>query len=122
MQQDNADWQAMQQYFREQPQLLDRLIGMLSNTLSNIQTELDQAMHAQNLDALAKVAHNIKGTALNLHTPELVRLAVQTQEQARQLTHESLQTAQALSTRLQDFIELAALHQQRSSSPRPHVQ
>jgi len=122
MQQDNADWQAMQQYFREQPQLLDRLIGMLSNTLSSIQTELDQARHTQNLEALAKVAHNIKGTALNLHTPELVRLAVQTQEQARQMTHESLLTAQALSTRLQDFIELASLHQQQSSPLRPHIQ
>jgi CheY-like chemotaxis protein/HPt (histidine-containing phosphotransfer) domain-containing protein len=117
MNQDITDWQAMQQYFREQPQLLDRLIGMLTNTLSSIQEELVQATQTQNLDALAKVAHNIKGTALNLHTPELARLAVQTQEQARQMTQEALQTAETLSSRLQAFIAKAVEHQQRASQP-----
>jgi CheY-like chemotaxis protein len=117
MKQDITDWQAMQQYFREQPQLLDRLIGMLTNTLSSIQEELVHATQTQNLDALAKVAHNIKGTALNLHTPELARLAVQTQEQARQMAHEALQTAETLSSRLQAFIAKAVEHQQRPSQP-----
>jgi CheY-like chemotaxis protein/HPt (histidine-containing phosphotransfer) domain-containing protein len=111
MQEDITDWQAMQQYFREQPQLLDRLIGMLGGTLAGIQLELDQAMSNKNLDALAKVAHNIKGTALNLHTPELARLAVQTQEQARQLTEEAMQTAHVLSDKLASFIEMASRHQ-----------
>jgi HPt (histidine-containing phosphotransfer) domain-containing protein len=117
MKQDITDWQAMQQYFREQPQLLDRLIGMLTNTLSSIQEELVHATQTQNLDALAKVAHNIKGTALNLHTPELARLAVQTQEQARQMAHEALQTAETLSSRLQAFIAKAVEHRQRPSQP-----
>ena len=116
MHQDITDWQAMQQYFREQPQLLDRLIGMLSDTLSGIQQELDQAMTTQNMEALAKVAHNIKGTALNLHTPELARLAVQTQEQARQLTMDALLTAGTLSNRLNEFIAQANQHQTRASS------
>jgi PAS domain S-box-containing protein len=110
MQHDTPDWQAMKQYFREQPQLLDRLIAMLSNTLTTIQADLDQAVQTQNLEALAKVAHNIKGTALNLHTPEMARLAVQTQEQARQMARESLHTAEALSMRLKEFIALAQQH------------
>lgn len=109
---DVTDWQAMQQYFQAQPQLLDRLIVLLTDTLASIQKELDQAMSARNLDALAKIAHNIKGTALNLHTPELVRLAVQTQEQARQLTHDALETAHMLSQRLDDFLAQATRHQQ----------
>lgn len=119
MQQHNSDWQAMQQYFREQPQLLDRLISMLSSTLGTIQAELDQTMLTQNLEALAKVAHNIKGTALNLHTPELAGLAVQTQEQARQMGKEALQTAETLSLRLKDFIELAVRHQQQGGRGKP---
>ncbi|MGC4060678.1 MAG: ATP-binding protein [Aquabacterium sp.] len=122
MQQDTPDWQAMKQYFREQPQLLDRLIAMLSNTLATIQVELDQAVQTQNLEALAKIAHNIKGTALNLHTPEMVRLAVQTQEQARQMARESLQTAEALSARLKEFIDLALQHQLHASQPSTPVQ
>ncbi|HEX5357863.1 MAG TPA: ATP-binding protein [Aquabacterium sp.] len=111
MQQDITDWQAMQQYFQSQPQLLDKLIGMLTPTLSAIQTELEQARMARNMDALAKVAHNIKGTALNLHTPELARLSVQTQEQARQQSDEALTTAETLSARLGDFIDMATRYQ-----------
>jgi PAS domain S-box-containing protein len=111
MHKESADWQAMQQYFREQPQLLDKLIGMLNKTLSGIEQELAQAMSHKDLPALAKVAHNIKGTALNLHTPELARLAVQTQDQARQLAQEALDTAQSLSVHLHDFIDLVAAHQ-----------
>lgn len=107
MQQDITDWQAMQQYFQAQPQLLERLIGMLGDTLITIEQELEQAINTADLAALSKVAHNIKGTALNLHTPELARLAVQTQEQARQQTSESLVTARALSEKLHGFIELA---------------
>jgi PAS domain S-box-containing protein len=116
MQEDLTDWQAMQQYFREQPALLDKLIGMLTRTLSDIERDLDLAMSTHDLDALAKVAHNIKGTALNLHTPELTRLAIQTQEQARQLTTEAMETAQTLSHKLHHFIELAARHQQQGQS------
>lgn len=111
MQQDITDWQAMQQYFQSQPQLLDKLIGMLTPTLSGIQQELEQARAERNMDALAKVAHNIKGTALNLHTPELARLSVQTQEQARQQSEEALTTAQTLSSKLGDFIDMATRHQ-----------
>ncbi len=115
-QQDITDWQAMQQYFQSQPQLLDRLIGMLSGTLSEIQAELKQAMADSDMNNLAKVAHNIKGTALNLHTPELARLAVQTQEEARQKNPGTLVTAQMLAMRLEAFIDMAAQHQSKQAN------
>jgi PAS domain S-box-containing protein len=119
MQQDITDWQAMQQYYQAQPQLLDRLIAMLGDTLSEIQQELERTIENQNLEQLAKIAHNIKGTALNLHTPELARLAVQTQEQARQGDSDTLRTAEDLSKRLSHFIEMATHHQaqKRQSAP-----
>ncbi|MBI2734213.1 MAG: response regulator [Aquabacterium sp.] len=119
MQHDINDWQAMQQYFQAQPQLLDRLIAMLGDTLHEIQQDLERAIKGQNLEQLAKIAHNIKGTALNLHTPELARLAVQTQEQARTGDHDTLLTAETLSSRLSHFIEMAAHHltQKRQSTP-----
>jgi CheY-like chemotaxis protein/HPt (histidine-containing phosphotransfer) domain-containing protein len=116
MKQDLTDWQAMQQYFRDQPQLLDRLIGMLGNTLGEIHRELDQATSTGNMEAIAKVAHNIKGTALNLHTPELARLAVQTQDQARQTAQEALISARQLSHRLGDFIAQATEHRSANES------
>ncbi len=120
MQQDITDWQAMQQYYQAQPQLLDRLIAMLGDTLSEIQQELEHTIQNQNLEQLAKIAHNIKGTALNLHTPELARLAVQTQEQARQGDSDTLRTAEDLSKRLSHFIEMATHHraQKRQGAPR----
>ena len=112
-QQDLSDWQAMQQYFRDQPQLLDRLIGMLGATLGEIHRDLAQAIATANFEALAKVAHNLKGTALNLHTPELARLAIQTQEQARSTMPEAIASAEQLSARLGDFIQHATRHQQQ---------
>ncbi len=111
MRQDITDWQAMQQYFHPQPQLLNKLMGILAPTLSGIQQDLQQARRERDLDALAKIAHNIKGTALNLHAPELASLAIQTQEQARQHSEETLITADRLCTRLADFVAMAASHQ-----------
>lgn len=118
MQQDINDWQAMQQYYQSQPQLLDRLIAMLGDTFSEIQQDLERSITASDLEQLAKIAHNIKGTALNLHTPELARLAVQTQEQARAGDSDTLRTAETLSSRLSHFIEMAAHHlsQKRQST------
>jgi PAS domain S-box-containing protein len=108
---DISDWEAMQQYFQAQPQLLDKLIGMLAGTLRAIHEELHAAMAAKDMDTLAKVAHNIKGTALNLHTPELARLAVQTQENCRRSPEDALREAETLSQRLGVFIEQAERHQ-----------
>ncbi len=115
MPQDSNDWQAMKQHFQAQPQLLDRLVGMLARTLGDIRSELAQAISTQNLDALAKVAHNIKGTALNLHTPDLARLAIQTQEQARQQHLGALESAQCLSSQLDQFLDQVSRHQTDAS-------
>jgi PAS domain S-box-containing protein len=111
VQQDITDWQAMQQYFSPQPQLLNKLMGMLAPTMSGIQQDLQQALQKRDLDALGKIAHNIKGTALNLHAPELARLAIQTQEQARQQSNETLITADKLCIRLADFVAMVTSHQ-----------
>ncbi len=115
MPQESSDWQAMRQHFQAQPQLLDRLVGMLARTLGDIRGELAQAISTQNLDALAKVAHNIKGTALNLHTPDLARLAIQTQEQARQQHLGALESAQCLSSQLDQFLDQVSRHQTDAS-------
>jgi HPt (histidine-containing phosphotransfer) domain-containing protein len=110
--QDDSDWQSMQQHFRAQPELFGRLLVLLTKTLADIRQELDAARQAQNLDDLAKIAHNIKGTALNLRTPQLAELAVQTQDQARRACRQSLESADTLSARLQRLVDLARLHQQ----------
>ncbi len=105
------DFAAMQQYFKAQPQLLDRLIGMLNRTLAEVEHELSRSLHERNMDSLAKVAHNIKGTALNLHTPELARLAIQTQEEARSHSPQAWSSADDLLHCLHEFTSQAAHHQ-----------
>ncbi len=122
MPQDSKDWQAMKQHFQAQPQLLERLVGMLARTLNDIRGELNQAMSTQNLDALAKVAHNIKGTALNLHTPDLARLAIQTQDQARQQQLDALQSAQLLSLQLDEFLGQVSTYQGSADATSPTIQ
>jgi PAS domain S-box-containing protein len=106
------DFDAMQRYFKAQPQLLDRLIGMLNRTLGEVEHELARSMQDRDMDALAKVAHNIKGTALNLHTPELARLAMLTQEEARELNPQAWPSADHLLHCLRDFVTQASRHQQ----------
>jgi DNA-binding response OmpR family regulator len=105
------DFAAMQQYFKAQPQLLDRLIGMLNRTLAEVEHELSRSLRERDMDNLAKVAHNIKGTALNLHTPELARLAVQTQEEARGHSPQAWASADDLLHCLHEFTSQAAHHQ-----------
>jgi len=105
------DFEAMQRYFKAQPQLLDRLIGMLNRTLGEVEAELARSLREQDMACLAKVAHNIKGTALNLHTPELARLAIQTQDEARAASDEAWTTAQQLLYCLQAFVAQASRHQ-----------
>jgi PAS domain S-box-containing protein len=105
------DFEAMQRYFKAQPQLLDRLIGMLNRTLGEVETELARSLQELDMACLAKVAHNIKGTALNLHTPELARLAIQTQDEARAASAEAWSSAEDLLYCLQAFVAQASRHQ-----------
>jgi PAS domain S-box-containing protein len=105
-----TDFEAMQQHFRTQPLLLARLIGMLQRTLADVERELTQALTDRDMAQLAKVAHNVKGTALNLHAPELTRLAIQAQEDARLQTPQAWAAGAALLESLQAFVEQAGRH------------
>ncbi len=99
-----SDWQAMQAHYHGQSKLLARLVETLVGTLQDLLKELDAARNSHDIPAVAKLAHNIKGTALNLHTPELTRWAVLTQDQARAQHTDALLSAQALSECLDAFI------------------
>jgi CheY-like chemotaxis protein/anti-sigma regulatory factor (Ser/Thr protein kinase) len=103
-----SDFQQMQKHFSSQPLLLERLVGMLSRTLNELDAELGAALSARNFTTLSKVAHNIKGTALNLHAPELTRLAMQTQDEARQTQDQAWQSGHALQASLRQFLSEAA--------------
>ena len=113
----DQDWQAMQAHFGGQPQLLQRLLGMLGGTLSPIAIELRTALQTRDMDALAKTAHNIKGTALNLHTPELIRLAVQAQDQARQRQPEAWDSGEQLAAHLGEFLHKALTPVETAAPP-----
>jgi HPt (histidine-containing phosphotransfer) domain-containing protein len=93
--------------------LLERLIGMLKRTLTEVELELATALSHHDMDQLAKVAHNVKGTALNLHAPELTRLAVQTQDDARFQSAQAWASGAELMQCLREFIEEAS----RDNSP-----
>ncbi len=103
-----VDFEAMQQHFRTQPLLLERLIGMLKRTLTEVEQELATALGQRDMDLLAKVAHNVKGTALNLHAPELTRLATQTQDDARFQSAQAWASGTDLMQCLREFIEQAS--------------
>ncbi len=110
-----SDWEAMLKHFHAQPALLKRLIETLTETLPGLWAQLEQARRAHDVQALFKLSHNIKGTALNLHAIELGRLATLTQEQAREHHTDMFLSAKCLSDCLREFMS----HLPAPNAPQP---
>lgn len=104
-----VDWASMQQHFAPQPGVLNALVSVARQTLPGVADQLQQALQSDDRVRLAKVAHEIKGIALNLRTPGLTNLATQTQDQARQGAAQSSELGQRLSLHLQGFLAQLAL-------------
>lgn len=105
-----SDWTAMQHHFQAQPALFDRLVDVALQSLPGVLVELDRTRALGDMPALAKIAHEIKGTALNLRASQLASLGAQTQEQARQGHPSSRDSAAELSACLQTFLEALRSH------------
>ena len=99
-----ADWASMQQHFTPQPGVLAALISVARQTLPGVAEQLDLALQASDLARLAKVAHEIKGIALNLRTPGLTELATRTQDQSRQADPQAAELGLLLSGHLKGFL------------------
>ena len=99
-----ADWACMQQHFAPQPSVMSALVGVARQTLPGVAGQLDQSLQTQDLPRLAKVAHEVKGIALNLRAPGLTELATRTQDQSRQADPEALETGLRLSEHLKGFL------------------
>lgn len=99
-----ADWASMQQHFAPQPGMLSALIGVAHQTLPGVAQQLYLALQDEDTDRLAKVAHEIKGIALNLRAPGLTELAAHTQDLARKAAPEAIDCGQRLRTHLSGFM------------------
>ena len=99
-----TDWASMQQHFAPQPGVLGALISVARQTLPGVAEQLDLTLQSGDLTRLAKVAHEIKGIALNLRTPGLTELATRTQDQSRQAEPRATELGQALSGHLRGFL------------------
>ncbi len=113
-----ADWASMQQHFAPQPGVLAALISVARQTLPAVAEQLDLALQAGDIARLAKVAHEIKGIALNLRTSGLTHLATRTQDLSRQVDPQAPELGQLLSGHLQGFLaQLASPAAQPASAP-----
>lgn len=95
----------MQHHFQGQPALFDRLVDVALQSLPSVLCELDRARALGDMAALAKIAHEIKGTALNLRASRLAGIGATTQDQARQGLPACHASASELSAGLQAFLE-----------------
>jgi len=84
--------------------VLAALISVARQTLPGVAEQLDLALQAGDLARLAKVAHEIKGIALNLRTPGLTDLATRTQDQSRQADPLAAEWGHQLSGHLRSFL------------------
>jgi len=100
----SADWQSMLDQFGKRPQLLDRLLEQMRQTLPESIAQIEQACQAQDIPALARLAHEIKGLALNLHAGELSSLAICAQDSARQSKAEAVDCGRTLAKGLRQFL------------------
>lgn len=99
-----ADWASMRQHFAPQPGMLSALIGVAHQTLPGVAQQLHLALQDEDAARLAKVAHEIKGIALNLRAPGLTELAAHTQDLARKAAPEAIDSGQRLRTHLSGFM------------------
>ena len=114
---DLSDWEAMRAHFQAQGQaaLLERLVDVALQSLPGVLIELERARALGDTVALAKVAHEIKGTALSLRAPRLAELGSATQDAARQSLPHTDANAASLSAALRGFVE--AMRGQRLGPP-----
>ena len=106
----DSDWDAMRRHFQGQPALFDRLVEVALQSLPGVLAELDRARTLSDIVSLGKIAHEIKGTALNLRAPNLARLGAATQDQARQNLPGCQASADELSDCLARFLETLRSH------------
>jgi PAS domain S-box-containing protein len=99
-----SDWESMREHFSKQPDLLAQLKVVAEQSLPSVHDQLLRAQEGADTQALATVAHEIKGIALSLRAPTLSGLASTTQDQARKGSPDSLITAAALSQALDTFL------------------
>jgi PAS domain S-box-containing protein len=105
-----SDWEAMCGHFQGQPALFDRLIDVALQSLPGVLAELDRCRTQADITGLAKIAHEIKGTALNLRANTLSSLSARTQDLARQHDPSCVTAARELSTSLNTFLEALRGH------------
>lgn len=98
----------MRGHYQAQPGLLAQLQALAAQSFPGVLEHLQQACATADLGSVAKVAHEIKGTALNLRTAHLSALAAETQDHARKGEATSLALAKELAASLSAFLaELA---------------
>lgn len=107
-----SDWEATCSHFQAQGQaaLLERLVDVALQSLPAVLSELDRARAQGDTAALAKVAHEIKGTALSLRAPQLAELGAATQDAARQNMPGTPAHAERLSAALSAFVRAMRDH------------
>jgi PAS domain S-box-containing protein len=99
-----GDWQAMLAQFGSKTVLLERLVIQLQQTLPTNISQLDRACNAGDMREIARLAHEVKGLALNLGASELAALATLAQDQARQQHAESVASGRQLAMGLRQFL------------------
>jgi HPt (histidine-containing phosphotransfer) domain-containing protein len=102
---EQRDWQSMQAHFQGQPEMLAALTQVAIATLPDVSRRLRSALAEQATETLATIAHEVKGSALNLRAQQLASLASATQDLARQGDIACLAKADALATLLERFID-----------------
>ena len=105
---DLSDWRSMRLHFQPHPGMLDALTQVARATLPEVLERLRQALADDATAELGTIAHEIKGSALNLRAQHLADLAAKTQDQARAGDDRSRATGQALAAHLARFIDRLA--------------
>jgi PAS domain S-box-containing protein len=100
----SSDWQSMLEEFAKRPGLLDKLLAQMRQTLPESIAQIEHACRARDIAELARLAHDIKGLALNLRAGELSALAICAQDSARQDQADAIDNGRMLALGLRQFL------------------
>ncbi len=104
------DWPALERRFSTRPDFLPKLLRTVLDTHAMTSDKLRQAAQAEDLDALAFLAHSIKGLAANLSAPGIRALADKTEQAAREGERSAFEQVASLDARIQALLDELAAH------------
>jgi HPt (histidine-containing phosphotransfer) domain-containing protein len=104
------DWVALSRWFGNRQDFIGKLLAMTSASHGDMLEKLRLAIQKMDLEAIAFIAHGLRGTASNLEAQEVQDRATETEASVRAGRSDSIALAKELARLLERLLAELARH------------